>query len=119
MESEIAYAGNRLYPGENEYTSLITLHADDPNIFYISTNVDPKTGKPLKTDGTDHHEIFKGTTTDKGASWEWVAITEDSQADNIPPMVVSNEEYEVVLWLNGRYTYKDYDLKVLGLVNEK
>ena len=120
LEYEIAYAGSRLYPGENEYTGLITLHPDDPNIVYISTNVDPKMGKPLKTDGTDYHEIFKGTTTDKGASWEWVAITEDSQADNIRPMVVSNEEYEVVLWLIGRYTtYKDYDLKVLGLVNEK
>lgn len=120
QESEIAFAGTRLYAGENEYTGLITLHPDDPNVVYISTNVDPETGKPLKAIGGEHHEIFRGTTDDRGVSWEWTPITENSKQDNIRPIVVTNDQYEAVLWLNGRYTtYRDYDLKVLGLIREK
>lgn len=119
-EYEIAYGGSRLYLGENEYTGLITLHPDDPNVVYISTDVDPDTGKPLKKDGPQYHEIFKGITADGGKSWEWTAITENSNASNIRPIVVSNEEHEVVFWLNGRYTtYKDYDLKAKGLIYGK
>lgn len=120
QEYEIAYAGTRLYAGENEYTGLITLHPDDPHVVYISADVDPDTGKPLKTGDDQHYEIFRGTTTDTGANWRWTAITENSKQDNIRPIVVSDDDYEAVLWLNGRYTtYKDYDLKVLGLISEK
>lgn len=120
LEYEIAYAGTRLYAGENEYTGLITLHPDDQNVVYISANVDPETGKPLKAGGDVHYEIFRGTTADRGASWQWSAITENSKQDNIRPIVVSNDNYEAILWLNGRYTtYKNYDLKVLGLIREK
>lgn len=120
QEYEIAYAGTRLYAGENEYTGLITLHPDDPNVVYISADVDPDTGKPLKAGGDQHYEIFRGTTADRGASWQWTAITKNSKQDNIRPIVVSGDTYEAVLWLNGRYTtYKDYDLKVLGLIRKK
>lgn len=82
--------------------------------------MDPETGKPLKSAGERHYEIYKGTTADRGATWKWAAITENSMEDNIRPVVLSNKGYEAVLWLNGRYTtYKDYDLKVLGLIWEK
>ncbi|MDT0650644.1 BNR-4 repeat-containing protein [Autumnicola edwardsiae] len=118
-EYEIAYAGTRLYAGENEYTGLITLHPDDPNVVYISTNVNPETGNSF-IGGGKNHEIFRGTTADGGASWNWIPITKNSAEDNIRPIVVSNDKYEGVLWLNGRYTtYKNYDLKVLGIINEK
>lgn len=119
-EYEIAYAGSRLYAGENEYTGLVALHPDDPDVVYISSDVDPETGKALKT-GTDrHYEIFKGTTKDKGANWEWTPVTKNSTTDNIRPIVVANEDYEVILWLQGRYTtYKDFDLKALGLITRK
>lgn len=116
-EHEIAYAGTRLYPGENEYTGLVALHPKDPNVLYISADVHPETGKPLTDSGTSHYEIFRGTTTDGGANWQWTAITENSQEDNIRPIVVANDDWEVVLWLTGRLTtFRDYDLKALGMI---
>ncbi len=116
-EQEIAYAGTRLYPGENEYTGLITLHPTNPDVVYISTNVHPEKGTPLMNQGNQRREIFKGTTKDRGATWKWKAITKRSDQDNIRPIVLDYHHGEVVLWLKGRYTtYKDYDLKVLGLV---
>ncbi|SMO62434.1 BNR-4 repeat-containing protein [Fodinibius sediminis] len=116
QEYEIAYAGTRLYPGENEYTGLISLHPRNPNEVYISTDVHPRTGEPL---ASGHYEIFRGHTADQGVTWNWEALTEDSEQDNIRPIVVSNTNYEAVLWLNGRYTsYEDYDLEVLGTIRE-
>lgn len=45
------------------------------------------------------------------------SITQNSEQDNIRPIVISNDNYEAVLWLNGRYTmYRDYDLDVLGSI---
>ena len=118
-EYEIAYAGTRLYPGENEYTGLITLHPNDPDIVYISTNVNPKTGQPL-VKGRQYYEIFQGITKDKGANWKWIAITKNSKTDNIRPIVVSSDKYDAVLWLNGTYTtYKIYDLKAVAMVTRK
>lgn len=114
---EIAYAGSRLYPGENEYTGLITLHPSNPNLVYISTDVHPKTGKPLISKGQRRREIFRGTTNNGGKNWEWKAITRRSEEDNIRPIVLEYGDQEVVLWLKGRYdSYRDYDLKVMGWV---
>lgn len=116
-EHEIAYAGTRLYPGENEYTGLITLHPTNPDIVYISTDVDPKTGTPLINQGQQRREIFRGTTKNRGKDWEWKAVTHKSQEDNIRPIVLDYGGKEIVIWLNGKYTsYTDYDLKVMGLV---
>jgi hypothetical protein len=116
-EYEIAYAGSRLYAGENEYTGLITLHPNDPNVVYISADVHPKTGKPLMTNGNRRYEIFRGTTKDGGATWKWKAITKNSGQDNIRPIVLDHQKKDVVLWLKGRYTtYRDYDLRVMGFV---
>lgn len=116
-EYEIAYAGSRLYAGENEYTGLIALHPMNPDVVYISANVDPDTGESL---ASGHYEIFKGMTRDGGANWRWSAITKDSKADNLRPIVVANNDYEVVLWLKGRYSsYRNYDLSVLALIEDK
>lgn len=117
---EIAYAGSRLYAGENEYTGLITLHPKDPDVVYISADVHPMTGEHLLVAGTRRYEIFQGTTADHGATWQWTAITENSTEDNIRPLVVAGEDREAVLWLRGRYTsYMDYGLKVYGLIKER
>ena len=116
-EYEIAYAGTRLYPGENEYTGLITLHPHNPNVVYISTDVDPKSGEPLMVNGTQRREIFRGSTRNGGATWKWKPITKNSSEDNIRPIVLDYKGKELVIWLQGRYTtYRDYDLKVMGLV---
>ncbi|MCC5936246.1 MAG: BNR-4 repeat-containing protein [Lunatimonas sp.] len=116
VEQEIAYAGSRLYPGENEYTGLVSLHPLRADIVYISSDVDPKNGKPLEVNGKRRYEIFRGIrTTD--LQWEWIPVTYQSNADNIRPIVLADQEKEVVLWLSGRYTtYKDYQLNVVGRV---
>ncbi|MEX2404352.1 MAG: BNR-4 repeat-containing protein, partial [Balneolales bacterium] len=59
---EIAYAGSRLYPGEDAYTGLIALNPDNPDMVYISTDAHPETGEPLisDADGQRHYEIYQG-----------------------------------------------------------
>ncbi len=117
---EIAYAGTRLYPGEDDYTGLAAVHPNDPNTVFISTNADPVTGEPLisAADGARHREIFRGVTSDLGATWTWTAITRDSDADNLRPIVPIRESGKTaLLWLRGTLrSYTDYDLDVVGLI---
>lgn len=114
---EIAYAGSRLYAGENEYTGLISLHPNNKDVVYMSADVDPKNGKPLMVDGERRYEIFRGQSFDGGAHWEWTPVTYRSDEDNIRPIVLADDKREVVLWLKGQYTtYRDYKLKVYGKV---
>ncbi len=119
-DHEIAYAGSKLYPGEDDYTGNIALDPADPDTAYISTNADPLTGRPLisRADGRRHWEIFRGRTADGGKSWRWSALTQDSAWDNIRPLVPRPEEgYGAVLWLRGTYSaYTNYDLDVVGIV---
>ncbi|MFC4872526.1 BNR-4 repeat-containing protein [Negadavirga shengliensis] len=116
-EREIAYAGSRLYPGENEYTGLISLHPNRKDVVYMSADVDPKNGKPLMVDGKRRYEIFRGESFDGGSQWEWTPVTYQSDEDNIRPIVLADNKREIVIWLKGRYTsYKDYQLKVYGKV---
>ena len=86
----------------------------------ISTDRHPTTGTPLvsASDGRRHHELFEGTTADGGASWAWRALTVNSAADNIRPLVPTwDREHSALLWLRGRYTnYRDYDLDVVGII---
>jgi|GEM_PF-246487 len=118
LEQEIAFAGSRLYPGENEYTGLISLHPTNTEVVYISADVDPATGKPLEVQGQRRYEIFRGERNSNNKAWTWTPITYQSAADNIRPIVLADSEKEVVLWLSGRYTtYKDYELAVNGKVS--
>src|SRR3989442_15692373 len=86
---EIAYAGRRLYAGEDDYTGLAALDPRNPNVVYISTDADPATGAPLVShaDGRRHHELFRGSTRDSGATWRWEPITANSTVDNLRPIV--------------------------------
>ena len=119
MDHEIAYAGSCLYSSEVDYTGNITL-VPDPDAVYISTNVQPESGKPLisKADGKRHYEIFKGTTRDGGESWRWTPVTKDSSVDNLRPIVPDGSGgYQILLWLRGTYrAYTNYDLAVVGIV---
>jgi len=123
MDHEIAYAGSQLYRGEDDYTGLIALDPEDPQTVYISTNVHPASGKPLisAADGKRHWEIFRGVTRSEGATWMWTAVTKDSNADNIRPIVpIWKSKRYALLWLRGTYrTYTDYDLAVVGFTAKR
>ena len=123
VDHEIAYAGSQLYRGEDDYTGLIALDPEDPDIVYISTNVHPASGQPLvsKADGKRHWEIFRGVTKSDGATWTWTAVTKDSTADNIRPVVpIWKSKRYALLWLRGTLrTYTDYDLAVVGFIAKR
>jgi hypothetical protein len=117
---EMAFAGTKLYAGEDDYTGLCCLVPDDPTVVFVSTNADPATGRPLvsKADGQRHWEIFMGRTADQGATWAWQPVTHDSTEDNLRPLVPRwRADHCALLWLRGRYrTYTDYDLAAVGRI---
>lgn len=123
VDYEVAYAGSRLYAGEDDYTGNIALDPDNPNVVYISANVDPVSGKPLisRPDNQRHYEIFKGATKDGGKRWSWTAVTSNSAVDNIRPIVPKwDGKHTALIWLRGKYiAYTNYDLDLVGTITTK
>jgi hypothetical protein len=115
-DGEIAFAGSRLYAGEDDYTGGVALVPGDPTIAFISTNADPSTGEPLRSaaDGKRHWELFRGTSA--GGAWRWEPVTRDSTSDNLRPVVPRAQgRAPILLWVRGSYrAYTDYDLEVVG-----
>jgi reactive intermediate/imine deaminase len=122
-DHEVAYAGTRVYRGEDDYTGLIALDPHDPDHMYISTNADPVTGKPLisAADGQRHWEVYEGRTANGGASWTWTPVTRDSTADNLRPIVpIWPGDKVALLWLRGKMrAYTDYDFEIVGMVGDR
>lgn len=120
---EIAHAGTKLYVNESDYTGLAALDPQDPDTMVISTDAHPTTGEPLisSADGQRHHELFRGTTSDCGKSWQWTALTENSTVDNLRPLVPSNPDGDrIILWGRGDLkSFTDYRLDVCALVEER
>jgi hypothetical protein len=106
---EMAYAGTRLYPFEDDYSGLVALHPHDPNTVFISTDADPETGNPLTSaaDGKRHYELFRGETSDGGKRWRWQPITANSTVDNLRPLVPKwNDPRTALVWMRGlSYTH--------------
>ena len=119
-DHELAFAGTRLYAGEDDYTGGIALVPGDPSRVVFSTNADPKTGAPLvgSADQKRHWEVFRGETKDAGQSWRFEPVTRDSASDNLRPIVPrTKRSEEVLLWLRGTYrSYTDYSLEAVGLL---
>ncbi|QDU54795.1 BNR-4 repeat-containing protein [Aeoliella mucimassa] len=109
----MAEAGGYLYLREDDYTGLAAIDPDDTSVVYLSTDVDPRSG-----DETEHYEIYRGKTSDIGATWQWSAITENSAVDNLRPIVPAyHRDQTVLLWLQGDFsTYTEYATEVVGLV---
>jgi hypothetical protein len=122
MVREIAHAGSRLYPGEDDYTGNIALDPHDPRTVYISTNADPVTGAPLVSaaDQQRHWELYRGHTSD-GERWRWTALTKNSAEDNIRPIVpIWEGGRRAVLWLRGKMTaYTNYRFEIAGIVEDR
>ena len=137
QDSELAFAGTRLYAREDDYTGGVALVPGDRSTAFVSTNADPATGAPLVSaaDGKRHWEIFRGTS--RGGRWTWQPLTRDSSLDNIrpvvpkvvratPPKVVgaapavaprTSSHEPILLWLRGSYrAYTDYDLELVALL---
>ncbi len=114
-DHEIAPAGTRLYPGEDDYTGLAAIDPVDPTTLFISTNVHPATGASLP-----HREIFRGRTSDF-ASFRWTPVTENSAADNLRPIVpIWPGPRRALLWLRGEMrAYTDYSFEVVGLFENR
>jgi hypothetical protein len=103
---EIAYAGTRLYAGEDDYTGLGSIDPQDTWVVYLSTDADPVTGKPLmsKANFRRNHELFRGVTSDEGRTWRWASITSNSSEDNLRPIVpVWKDRRTAVIWMRGAY----------------
>jgi hypothetical protein len=115
-DHEIAYAGSRLYPGEDDYTGGICLHPDDPDTVFISTNADPASGGPLPS---GHYEIFRGRFDRRSTrAWIWESLTPEATEDNLRPIIPSwRRGRTALLWLRGEYrAYTDYDLEIAAWI---
>ncbi|MCA9125762.1 MAG: BNR-4 repeat-containing protein [Planctomycetales bacterium] len=93
---EVAKMGGPLWKNEEDYTGLAAIYPGQPNVIYVSTNIDPR--------NDDFREIYRGETIDDGESWNWVSITSNSTLDNLRPAIPRGfEEGAAVCWLRGTY----------------
>ncbi len=108
-------AGLKLYSSEQDYTGLAALHPNDPTTIFISSTYDPATNASLAK-----HEIFKGVTSNNGATWTWTAITKNSTMDNMRPIVPAwDAAHTALLWFRGSYTSaQSINAAVVGLITE-
>jgi len=116
--TELGKMGAGLHEPEQDYIGMGCIHPDDANIVYISTPFDPRDDTEY-----EHYEIFKGVTSDKGLTWDWTQITFDSTENNVRPAIPPwDADNTAVVWTRGTYrqeNYEDYDLVVVGIVDQK
>src|SRR5262245_12441919 len=102
-------AGFKLYSSEADYVGLGSLSPDDANTIYVSTVYDPRAVQPGVFDTNQPvstvHEIWRGLTTNHGASFSWTPITQKSSRANFRPIVPAwDESHTLLLWFRGTYT---------------
>lgn len=113
-EKQIAYAGSHIYVPENHFAGGIAIDPSDVNTVYISSNVDPLTGKAAVN---KRYQIYRGTTQNGGDNWAWEQLTFDTQNDNLRPLVPLNHTAKTcVFWFSGRYKSSvDFSTCILGI----
>jgi hypothetical protein len=95
---QLAKAGPGLLPHEQDYTGLVAIDPYDVDSLYVSTPIDPRDGTALP-----HHEIFHAHVTDAGTTW--TPITENSDVDNLRPIVAPGDPTRIpLLWFRGPMT---------------
>lgn len=110
---ELAKAGPGLDEREEDYIGLAAIDPDAPHTLYISTPIDPRDDSSLAS-----YEIFRGETHNGGETWVWQPITEDSEVNNLRPVVPRwNASETAVLWFRGRYVWQhEFDTAIVGVV---
>jgi hypothetical protein len=117
IDREVAYGGKCLYERESSYTGLITLDPVDPEVVFISTDVNPATGE----DTGGKHEIYRARIKpeDDIRTLDWKPVTRNSPVRNIRPVILRDGDTRLVLWQRGEFkTYTDYDLDTVGFVEK-
>lgn len=114
IDRQIAFAGRRLYPGEDDYTGNLCLDPQNPDRVFISTDVDPATGRKLPG---GHFEIFQGITADHAETWQWTSLTPGAAQDNLRPIVpIGDPRGSWLFWLRGSYhTYTRYEQEIVAI----
>lgn len=121
----LCQAGYKLYSDEGDYVGLGCLSPNDPNTIYISTQYDPRAVQPGVTDTnlqySTNREIWKGVTTNGGASFTWTPITQKSFRDNLRPIVPQWTKNDTALiWFRGSYaTAQSYDEAPVGIIEHR
>lgn len=125
ISTYLCQAGYKLYSAEADYVGLGSLSPNDPNTIYISTKYDPRAVQPGVTDTnlpySSWHEIWKGVTTNHGASFTWQPITQNSTHDNLRPLVPAwNADNIALIWFRATYTTAQIiDGAPVGLVERR
>jgi hypothetical protein len=117
----IAQGGRGIYSAEDDYGGGMTLDPEDPRVVYISSNA----ASPFSLADTNNvplganerYEVWRGITLDGGLTFTWSAITQNSTANNLRPIVPEDHGLSKhVLWMQGTYTsYVNYNTKVMGI----
>lgn len=121
----LCQAGYKMYSSEGDYVGLGCLSPNDPDTIYISTQWDPRAVQPGITDTNSQystaHEIWKGVTTNHGASFTWTPITQNSLRDNFRPIVPAwDENNAALIWFRGPYsTAQIYDEAPVGIMEHR
>ena len=105
---EIAFAGTRLYPHEDDYSGLGAIDPANTDRVFISTNADPHTGEPLisSADNKRHYELFEGRRDRAEGIWNWTPFTANSDVDNLRPLIPKQTEHgTVIVWMRGTYRH--------------
>jgi hypothetical protein len=116
----LAYAGQRLYSGEDDYSGLVAIDPVDPNVVYLSTNANPTTGAALTStaDNLRHYEIFRATTSNGGQAWAFTPVTQNSRLNNLRPIAPrpAPNGQRALVWLRGTYrSYTDYQQEMVAV----
>ena len=108
IDTYLCQAGTKLYSSEADYIGLGCLSPNDPNTIFISTQYDPRAVQFGVTDTnppySNFHEIWKGVTSNHGASFTWTPITQNSTRDNLRPIVpLWDANNLALLWFRATY----------------
>ena len=120
-DHELAFAGTRLYAGEDDYTGGVALVPGDPTRVFLSTNADPASGAPLVSaaDGKRHWEVCARRDDGRGPQLALPAGDARLAARQPAPDRArsTGAGTSLLLWLRGSYrAYTDYALEAVGLL---